>query len=140
MPQKIDKEFAAQVLIEAVYTTDEKVCTKYGISTKTLQRYRKLASTDVEMSNNVRTKKEAFDKAWADEIPVALRKALRFIGRACDEADPRNPAVIEKMVGAIKIIAEAEMTGKFIDARIGNTNRAEGELSRPDDSPPALVN
>lgn len=140
MPNPINKELAATVLIEAAYTTDEKACEKFGVSIRSLQRWRKALTTDAALAGFVATKKKAFDDAWADQMPKALRKCLEFIERACEQADPRNPAVIESINGAIKIIADAQATGKFIDARIGTPNREAGELPRQSDPPSALIN
>lgn len=131
---EINKELAATVLIEAAYTTDEKAAARYGISLRTIQRWRSKIQTDPILAGFVATKKRAFDEAWAEEIPVTLRKAMRFLNDAFEKADARNPAIIESVVGAIKIIAEVQMTGRWIDARIGNQDRAANQLSGQGDS------
>jgi hypothetical protein len=137
-----NQDLAAAVLLEAVFSTDAVACEKYGITVRTLCNYRKRLHTDSNFADFFRTKKEAFDLAWVNEMPIALRKAIRFIARATEVADPRNPAVIERIAGAIKIIAEVQMTGKFIDARIGTGDRETSQLSRQGDTSPAssLVN
>ncbi len=71
----LNKELAATVLLDSAYTTDDKACAKYGVSIRSLQRWRRqFADGDPELAGFVATKKAAFDKAWADELPVALRK------------------------------------------------------------------
>jgi Homeodomain-like domain len=36
----VNKELAATALLEAVYTTDRQACERYGISERTLRRWR----------------------------------------------------------------------------------------------------
>jgi hypothetical protein len=118
MPKELDKELAATVILEACYTTDEKAAARHGVSIRSLQRWRRRFASDPVLAGIVATKKKALDQTWAEEMPVALRKAIRFIGEACDVADKRNPAVISAIAGALKVLAEALYTGRVIDARI----------------------
>lgn len=129
-----NKEFAATVLVEAIYTTDEKACKKFGVSDRTLRRWRKALATDPVLSGFVHTKKAAFDREWAQELPIALRKAIRVIGEIADAisdnaAMKRNPNVIVAVAGAIKICAEVHLTGRVIDARIADRDRETGTVS-----------
>ncbi len=131
MPAELDKDFAATVLLEAVYTTDECAAKKYGVSIRFLQRWRKQLASDEVLAGFVATKKKALDAAWAEEMPIALVKGLRFIGDACQVADKRNPAVIESVSKVIRIIADALYTGRMIDARINPPYFDEGSSERP---------
>jgi len=123
----LNKEVAATVLIDAVYTTDEQACQKYGISTKTLQRYRKqLAGGDPELSSFVQMKKAAREAAWAEQLPGALAKALKTLGDCFDalQADAeslKRPDVIFTLTGAYKVCAEVYLTSRFMDARVSGT-------------------
>jgi hypothetical protein len=118
MPKELNKELAATVILEACYTTDEKASAKHGVSIRSLQRWRRQLASDPVLAGFVATKKKALDERWAEEMPVALRKAARFIGDACEVADIRNPAVISAIAGAVKVLAEVIYTGRVIDARI----------------------
>jgi helix-turn-helix, Psq domain len=73
----LNKEFAAEAIVDAMFTTDAKASEKYGISTKTLQRYRKrLAEGDPQLSGFVHTKKAERDLGFelsSDELPLWLR-------------------------------------------------------------------
>jgi len=56
----LNKEFAASVLMDAIYTTDAQACDKYGVSVRSLQRWRRqLADGDPELGGVVATKKAA---------------------------------------------------------------------------------
>lgn len=106
----LNKELAAEALIDAMFTTDEKAGQKYGISTKTLQRYRKqLADGDPELSGFVHTKKTARDAAWADSLPSALAKGLHALETCFTavQSDPealKKPEVIHALAGAYRIV------------------------------------
>lgn len=135
MSKQVKKyELAATVLLEAAYTTDEVACAKYGISVRTLQRWRKDLLTNDELAGFVATKKEILNAAWADELPIALKKGIQLIGECSDaiRSDPRmmkNPQVLSAVAGAMKLCAEVLMTNKVIDARIADRNRPAVELS-----------
>jgi hypothetical protein len=130
----LDKEFAATVLLEAAYTTDAIVCQKYGISLRTLQRYRKALSESEELTQFVATKKAALDELWAEQLPRSLRSTIEFLGEAAirakaDASSYRNPALIEAVAGAMKLCADVYYTGKVIDARIAANDRATNDVS-----------
>lgn len=120
----LNRELAATVLLDSAYTTDDKACAKYGVSLRSLQRWRRqLADGDPELAGFVATKKAAFDKAWADELPAALRKGMQCLSECMDglRADPealKNPQMIHSIAGAMSICAEIYFTGKVIDSRI----------------------
>lgn len=126
--QEIDKELAATVILEAVFTTDDKACAKYGVSRRSLVRWRKALASDPVLSGVFTSKKAAFDKAWAEALPVSLRKGIELIGKAYDaiESDPlmiKNPNVISAVADAVKICSEVFFTSQIIDARIHPENR-----------------
>lgn len=135
--KEIDKELAATVILEAAFTTDEKACTKYGVSVRSLQRYRKALATDPILAGVFATKKAAFDKAWAGTIPIALRKGIELIGRMYDAIrdDPmmiKNPNALSAVADAIKACADVAFTGQFIDARLVSKNQPQDGLPGPD--------
>ncbi len=136
----LNKEFAATVLLEAIYATDETACQKYGVSVRSLQRWRRLlADGDPELAGSVATKKVAFDRAWAEQLPVSLTKALTTLSECMDavRADAKaktNPDTIHSVVGVLKTVAEIELTRKVLDARFGNPDSAARGLFGSDAS------
>lgn len=124
----LNRELAAATLLDAAYTTDERACAKYGVSVRSLQRWRRqLADGDPELAGFVATKKAAFDKAWADELPVALRKGLQCLSECMeslrtDSQTLKNPAMVHAVAGAMSICAEIYFTGKVIDSRLFNSD------------------
>ena len=132
----LNKELAATALLEAAYTTDEMVCERYGISRRSLQRWRKALGTDNELAQSVATKKAAMDVAWAESLPAALRNSLEFIAGACAKAkdDPtayRNPLLISAVAGALKLCAEVFYTGRVLDARLARLTDGFVDCSDP---------
>ena len=120
----LNKELAAEALVDAVFTTDEQSCQKYGVSLRSLQRWRRqLADGDAEMAGFVATKKAARDAAWADSLPTALAKGLQALEScfAAVQSDPealKKPEIIHALAGAYRICAEVHLTSRVIDARI----------------------
>lgn len=132
----VDKEFAATVILEAIYLGDEKAAQRYDISIKSVERYRKLwAQGDKELVEFVRMKRQAFDREWAQSLPLALQQSVEFLGKAAAAAKEdrnvlRNPMMISAMAGAMKLLADVHYTGKIIDARIAASNRPPDEVPR----------
>lgn len=127
---RLDYERAATILVEAVYYGDIKTAERWGVTERTIQNYRSKLDGDPELSGFFALKKAAFESEWANEVPAAIRSALRFIVRAGEEADPKNPEAIHAMAGALKIVAEVELTREIINARLGRYDRPGREEGR----------
>lgn len=144
-----NKEFAATLLLEAILTTDEQACKKYGVTDRTLRNYRKRLATDQEFSAFFHTKKRIFDRAWAEAVSPALRSSLDTIRAITNKVkdDPtawRNPEMLKAVSGAALVLAEVDFTGRMIDARLAEQDRtADGlfgeEPVTPDGEPGSLV-
>ena len=120
----LNKELAAEVLLAAIFTTDEQACQKYGVSLRSLQRWRRqLADGDPELAGFVATKKAAWDAAWAEGLPAALARGLQALEKCfkeihADTSACKNPVVIHAVAGAVRIVAEIHLTSKVINARL----------------------
>jgi hypothetical protein len=135
------RDFAAAVLIEAVFMTDAIACDKYGISLRTLRDYRARLHQDPELAAIFHTKKTLLDRAWADELVKAMRGAAAFIFEATetarnDEGCKTNPEMIAAMAGALKLCADIHLTSKVLDARLADANRQANGL--PEQVPAAV--
>jgi hypothetical protein len=132
---ELDNELAATVLFEAMYTTDEKAANRYGVGVRSIQRWRARLATDPILAGVFASKKRLFDARWADELPIALRKAVALIGSQCDaiSADTdiqKSPDVLHAVTGAAKTLADVLMTNKVVDARIAQETRPEDGVPR----------
>jgi len=120
----LNRDLAASVLMDALYTTDEKACQSYGVSVRTLQRWRRLlADGDPDLIAIVAAKRTAADLAWANKLPGVLSLSLQAIAECStairnDEDAKKNPAVLHALAGALRICADVHLTNKVIDARI----------------------
>jgi hypothetical protein len=118
---KFNPEFAAALLVEAIYSSDLKVVARYGITDRTLRNWRKRLSTDAAFSGIFQKKRERFESVWADRLAGPIQKAMDFIGDACETMDPRqknNPEMIHAVAGALKVMAEVNLTSKALN--VGN--------------------
>lgn len=128
MPAAVNPEYMAVVLLEAIYSGDDAALKKFGVSLRTLQRWRKQLQSDDGLASFVATKKAELDSRWAESLPAALRNSIEFISEASarSKADPdsyQNPVLVQSIAGAMKLCADVYYTGKIIDARIASINR-----------------
>lgn len=134
--RKLDPDRVAIILVEALYNDDAKTAERWGITTRTLQNYRRRLSNDVELSQKFVLKKKLFESDWAAEVPSTIREAMEFIRRAAKEADHKDAEVIHAIAGAMKVTAEMGLTKEIIDARLGQfrPDRSDREEDRPVDT------
>jgi hypothetical protein len=130
MPQKLDYDRVASILVEAAYYGEQSAAARWGISDRTILNYRNRLNEDEELSDIFALKKAAFENEWANEVPAAIRSALRFIVRAGEEANPKDPEAIHAVAGALKIVSEVELTREIINARLGRHDRPNREEGR----------
>lgn len=124
--RKIDYNRVAMILVEAVWLGDQRTAEKWGITTRTIINYRNRLVVDKKLSEIFIHKNEVFTNDWAAGIPSAIRAAISFLQEAAMKADPKDPAVIHAVAGALKMLAEVGLTKEVIDARLGRGYRADG--------------
>lgn len=137
-----NREFAASVLIAAVYVSDAEACAKYGVSLRSLQNYRRRLITDSKFAEVFATKKAELDKEWAQDFIVPLKKGAQFLLEAfescrADKQYIKNPVVIQAVAEAVRLCADVVLTSKAIDAQFGDTDQPANQL--PHEIPPAQV-
>lgn len=130
MPQQLDYDRVASILVEAAFFGEMTTAKRWGITNRTIVNYRARLGEDSELSNIFQLKKAAFESDWASEIPSAIRAGIRFLGEAAQQADPSNPEAIHAVAGAVKILAEVGLTKEILDVKLGRFNRADGEEGR----------
>jgi len=119
-------ERAGAALAEAAFYGDTQAAEHFGISIRSIQRYRKRLKEDDKLASVVVEKKRILEEAWADELPGAIGSAVEFLHRAGKEADPTDPDAIHSVAGALKILSQVAMTRKVIDARLSKADRPSG--------------
>jgi hypothetical protein len=132
----IDTNRVASILVEAAYHGDKETAGRWSITTRTIQRYRERLNEDSELSQTVALKKQQYEADWANEIPGAIRSAVRFLQRASNEANPKDPDTIHAVAGALKILAEVGITKAILDVRLSGFIGANGAEDTAMDAAP----
>ena len=131
-----DYDRASRVLAAAAFSDDTTATRDEGITTRTLQRYRKRLAEDPVLSQLVAQKKAVLEREWAHKIAPALRSALDFLARAGREANPADPEAIHAIAGAFKLVNEGGLAKAVIDARLGHGSRPDAQPGRQADPAP----
>jgi hypothetical protein len=136
MSRELDYDRAASILVEAAYYGEKATAAKWGITDRTILNYRNRLEQDSKLSDIFALKKGEFESDWANEIPEAIRSAVRFLKRASNEADPKDPESIHAVAGALKIMAEVGMTKAILDVRLSGYFGEDGAEDRQVDAAP----
>jgi hypothetical protein len=120
-------DIRAAIIAESAWAGDEATCAKFGISRRTLQRFRRALENDPELMLALTAKQQAFEQRWLGEIDVTLGKAIRTIGEIADKVikDPtasRNPAMLHELTYAAKMLSDVKLAKTIIDARLAGLN------------------
>lgn len=134
---KLDKKHVANILIDAIYLGDAKACERYGISDRTLRRYKERLASDRELSALVHNKNEEIGKHVVPDCLYAVRAASKYIidvSMNMDEITKRNPEMLHAVAGAMKISMEAAVTYQYIQAKLRSLNVGHNQQSGATDS------
>ena len=122
-------EFASIVIVEAAFFGDKPTAAKYGISPRTIHRYRKRLNEDAQLSALVKIKKDLMEQEWAKDMPAAIRASIEFLRKAANNAKTDDPDAIHAVAGALKILSEVALTKRVIDARLIGSDRQANEAA-----------
>lgn len=117
MPQ-FNYQRAAAALVDAMFTTDEDAAKKHGVSVRSIWRWRDRMKEDPRLAACVSRLASAKEQDWIADIPVAITSGIKFLKRAADEADHRDPEVIVAVAGSLKILSDIETTRKIVDVQL----------------------
>lgn len=135
-----NREFAATVLLTAVYSCDEDACQKYGITTRTLQNYRRRLTSDHSLSEVFATKKAKLDEEWVEDFVAPLKQGAAVIKECFEEIrrNPRsklNPMLIDAVSNALRTCADIALTAKAINAQFSHPDQPADQLPQEVPSP-----
>lgn len=134
MARKLNYDFAATVLVNAMQEGDELTCHKFGVSIKTIERYKKRVQHDPVLAEHVAQKQQLVNRDWTADILPAMRAAIEFIRRAAESADTRDVNAIQAVAGALKVLSEIYMTQEVLVAKLAGYDRAQPEAAGAMDS------
>lgn len=126
-------ELSALVLAETEFAPDKIVSERYGVSERSIQRWRVQAAEDKQLADLVAIKRNVLAAECTVEAAKTLRAQYRFQRRAARLADPKDPKVIRAIAGAQKVHQDGIAGKRILDARIGM-------LGSPDDGRPVPGN
>lgn len=106
-----NSERAAMILAEASLCSDTDVADRWGVSVRTIQRYRSRLAEDAELSLLVRLKTQIFCRSWVDDAASVVKLAATQIKkRICVAQTEEDAKVIHAIAGAAKIFGELNIT------------------------------
>ena len=130
MSRPIDHDKAAAILVDAAYKGDEVAAAEWGVSERTVKRYRARMGDDPKLALAVREKRALVERDWAETLPETIREAADFIRRAARQGNARDPNMVHAVAGGMKLVAEIHFAKQMLDARlaqIGVDVRDSGE-------------
>ena len=130
MPRKFNHERAATILAEAALIGDEKAADNHGVSVRSIQNWRARLKRDPVLVESFTAKTQAATTDWADGLGDTIKAGIDFLRRAANQVNPMDPDAIFAVVGAVKVLAELEMTRKVLDARLAGQNRQQPAQAR----------
>jgi len=96
-------ELLAEVALHAPHETPADICKRYGISEKTLQRWKKRAGADKELSAAVLQNKRVVAEGLRDTRIKFLRNSIEKLGQLVQASGVEN---MRDVSGAIKIVGD----------------------------------
>lgn len=109
---KFTPERASEILAEAAVVGDAATAKRWGISKRTLWRYRARAKADSALTAQVNEKKGLLAKTgWAANLGDTLRTVIDSIKARTEKGEPNY----RELVGAAKVLGELETVRKALD-------------------------
>lgn len=139
---RLDRERAAQVLALAEQSSDQAAAKHFGITVRSVQRYRELLASDHELAAAFAEKNAKLEAAagdWAEAAVDFMLTGIQKLKQLVGEAKVEN---LRDVTGAVKIVGELDITRKVLGGRPladrqGSPPAApEGESGRDPSGPP----
>lgn len=111
-------ERASSALVESAYYGDPYAAKRFGVSTRSIVRWRNRMDTDDDLAALVVIKKEQFAKSWSDELPAAIRASIRALKDAALKLEMTDTASVKVIADSLHRLTEIAMTKDVLDARL----------------------
>jgi hypothetical protein len=125
MAKRHNLQQVASILVESAYYGATPTATKYGISVRTLQRWRERLDGDRSLQDEFERVRSIFEREWATDAIAAIKAGLHFLTKAAQTVKASDPAAIHAVAGGIKIASEMLIVREVLDARLSGPNRAD---------------
>lgn len=120
---KLDKSRAAEILVDAIYLGDDRAADKWGVTSRTIRRYRDRCAADPELSAFVQQKRSVNEANWAPELARALKVTIRKLAHFVETVDNPTLEAAREIRLLFKDLAEIQVMREVLGA--------------PTDQPPA---
>jgi len=130
VPRPIKREIAARVVALATEIGDVEAAKHFGISARTVARYRAKLAEDTELSALVAEKTKEFaavSEGWAEQACRFMSSAIDKLNTLVQQAGPEQ---MRDVVGAIKIVGELEITRKVLGGEQPSSDSEGAEASQ----------
>jgi hypothetical protein len=106
----------AAAIAEADFFGDRRACQRFGISSRTIQRWRHRAKQDPVLAADVASKKKMLLEKWQADASQPLSVALEELARRMPLAETAVDAkVIFAIAGTVKILGELKLSAVLLD-------------------------
>ena len=118
-----DRESAAAILLDALLRGDAKAAAHWGVTVRTIQRYRRRMGGDELLSQAVAQKGQRVRAEIGERLELAVASTIEALAELVRQAEPGD-GVIHEVAGALKILVEAQVGLEVIRARTARVQRA----------------
>jgi hypothetical protein len=118
MSKSFNYDRAAKVLCDAAAMGDRACSEKWGVTTKTIKRYRSRLNCDPLMSQFVQQYRKLQNEHWVDQIPAAIVTGLHFLSTSFDSLQPGDAKTLIAVTKAVQVLGELLLTFQALDDRI----------------------
>jgi hypothetical protein len=125
MTKQFDYDRAAMALIEAVHYGDEVAAQRFGVTKRSIRRWRAKSQVDQTLSYKVRELKDLDNRDWAKNLVDGILAQIDYATRAAQEASPKEPEAIKANAEYFRAMIEAAITKGILDARHPGQGRTE---------------
>lgn len=127
MTKQFDYDRAARALIEAIHYGDDVAAQRFGVTKRSIRRWRAKSQIDQELSHKVRELKDLDNRDWAKRLVDGILAQIDYATRAAQEANPKDPEAIHANTASLRALSEIAIVKDILDARYAGQNRAENQ-------------
>jgi len=130
---KFNRERASRILVDAIAFGDRTAAKRWGITEKTIGRYRKRLESDRELSESVRAKGQKADKDWSKarlrSLRATLKKANELV-RMANRAD-----LLGAVTEHLRVLGELDIAATVLRGNDGDGD-GSSDLDQQGPEPP----
>ena len=125
---KMDALTIASILAYSQLWTDVETAKQFGVSSRSIRRYRREMDTDTALAALVHAKRNELELGWADDITATIRTSIRWLREVCASADKKDPATIVAVTQAVRVLADVKITKAVMDVKLQQYSQQQDQL------------